>query len=180
MAASYRENGNNQCLANLASNIAQQAGAEITALRYTQLCSPLFRESDEVVEIPDQIKNLEAHLNQSDGMILAMPEHNWSFPASLKNIIDWLSVCESKPLQGKTALLMCATPSKRGGVVGLQQLRVPLGVLGVWVHPQMIAIGNVFESLKNGMLQDSAEQAFFNESVRDFVHITGQIKGDSA
>lgn len=177
LAASYRTGGNNQQLVNLAASMAKASGAEIVEISYPDLEAPLFREDDGARPIPDTIKKLESLLFAADGLLLAMPEYNWSFPASLKNLIDWLSVLPTKPLSGKTALLLCATPSKRGGILGLQQLRVPLCVLGVWVHPQVVAIGNVFEALQNGKLQDATEQQYMQEVVDDFVKTTRAMKG---
>ncbi|MEJ0010308.1 MAG: NAD(P)H-dependent oxidoreductase [Alphaproteobacteria bacterium] len=73
--------------------------------------------------------------------MLATPEYNWSVPGGLKNLIDWLSVDLRTPLTDRTALLMCASPSARGGVTGLQHLRTSLEMLDVWIYPQIVAIG---------------------------------------
>lgn len=171
LAATYRANGNNQQLVNAAAKLAQSYGAHVEAIDFSNLDIPLYQEG-RTRTIPEAIARLEAALQDADGIILGAPEHNWSFPAALKNMIDWLSILPSSPLKHKTALLLSATPSKRGGVLGLQQLRVPLSVLGMWVHPQLVAIGNIFETLQNGMLQDASDQRYLETCVQDFVATT--------
>lgn len=176
-AASFRENGNNQMLVNIAADDARAAGAAITALDYRQFDAPFYREDMPEALLPAPLAPLVSALRASDGMLIAMPEHNWSLPASLKNIIDWLSTLKENPLAGKTALLMCASPSQRGGVVGLQQLRVPLELLGVWVYPQVIGVGNVYQTLIEGELSHAKDRAFLQRCVNDFVRVSRAMKG---
>lgn len=176
-AASFRENGNNQMLVNIAADDAAEAGVDIIALDYRTLEAPFYREDNPDAPLPDALVPLVDALREADGLLIAMPEHNWSLPASLKNIIDWLSTVKHKPLAGKTALLMCASPSQRGGVMGLQQLRVPLEVLGVWVYPQVIGVGNIYKTLEDGMLNHAKDRAFLKYCVTDFVRATRALKG---
>lgn len=176
-AASFREQGNNHMLAQLADGIARAQGAQVQHILYASLEGPFYREDAPDAPMPSGIAALIEQLKNSDGVMIAMPEHNWSFPASLKNIIDWISTSKENPLAGKTALLMCATPSKRGGVAGLLQLRVPLEVLGMWVYPQVIGIGNVYKTLSSEGLSEEKDRAFLENSVTDFVRVTRTMKG---
>ncbi len=176
-AASFRVNGNNQKLVDIASGIAKAAGADIAALDYNATESPFYREDNPEAPLPAGAALLKDALAEADGMLIAMPEHNWSFPASLKNLIDWLSTTTQFPFAGKTALLMCATPSRRGGVVGLQQLRVPMEVLGAWVYPQVIGIGNIYQGMTDDGLADARDLNFLTHCVNDFVRATRAMKG---
>lgn len=176
-AASYRENGNNHKLVSIASEIAAAEGASIQSLAYPSLESPFLREDMPSAPLPKGVATLVHALDDADGFIIAMPEHNWSFPASLKNLIDWISTLSEYPLAGKTALLMCATPSRRGGVVGLQQLRVPVELLGAWVYPQVIGIGNIYQTMNEHGLQDARDLNFLTHCVKDFVRVTRAMKG---
>lgn len=177
LAASFRENGNNQMLVNIAADDARAAGADILALDYRAFEAPFYREDKPGEALPASLAPLVHALGEADGILLAMPEHNWSLPASLKNIIDWLSTLKQNPLAGKTALLMCASPSQRGGVVGLQQLRVPLELLGVWVYPQVVGVGNIYQTLSDGELTHVKDRAFLKQCVTDFVRATRALKG---
>ncbi len=179
-AASFREQGNNHTLAQLADGIARGAGAEVEHIPYASLEAPFYREDAPDAKVPSGILAFAEKLRDADGLMIAAPEHNWSFPASLKNMIDWLSTLQENPLANKTALLMCATPSRRGGIAGLLQLRVPLEVLGCWVYPQVVGIGNVYKTLSAESISDAKDMAFLTQSVQDFVRITGLFcKGQS-
>lgn len=175
-AASFREQGNNHQLVQLADAHARACGAQIHHIPYAHMEAPFYREDAPDAPLPKGIHLLTDALQDADGLMIAMPEHNWSFPASLKNIIDWLSTCTPQPLAGKTALLMCATPSRRGGVAGLLQLRVPLEVLGMWVYPQVVGIGNIYETLSADGLSDPKDRAFLKTSVEDFIRITRMMR----
>lgn len=177
LAASFRVNGNNQKLVDIASGIAKGEGAEIISLDYGATESPFYREDNPNAPLPAGAQLVADALKDADGIVIAMPEHNWSFPASLKNLIDWLSTTTQFPFAGKTALLMCATPSRRGGVVGLQQLRVPMELLGAWVYPQVIGIGNIYQTMTDEGLSDARDLSFLTHCVKDFVRVTRAMKG---
>lgn len=175
-AASYREGSFNQQLLQAAIREAQAAGAEVTLLDYAALDAPLFRDTDEdATELPAGVARLAEALLHHDGMLIASPEYNWSMPASLKNLIDWLSVDARAPLAGKTALLMTATPSTRGGITGLTQLRTPLMNLHVWVYPQLIGIGQCGEAIADGTLIYPKDSAYLSAHVAQFVAITQKL-----
>src|SRR5262249_10298784 len=107
-----------------------------------------------------------------DGLLIATPEYNWSIPGGLKNLIDWLSVDPRAPLNGKTALLMCASPSMRGGFNGLIHLRLPLESLGFWIYPQMIGIGRAQEQLTVDGLARESDRQHLLYCVNDFIRAT--------
>lgn len=177
LAASYREPSLNRALLDIAVATARDGGATVTMLDYPRLEAPIYRGEAVAEHLPEPLEALSALLRGHDGMLLATPEYNWSIPGGLKNIIDWLSVDPRAPLNGKTALLMSATPSMRGGFSGLQHLRIPLETLGCFVYPQMIGIGRAQEQLKGNRLAREADQQHVEFCVRDFIRTTKAIHG---
>lgn len=175
-AASYRTESYNQQLLALAVREAEAAGAEVTVLDYASLEAPFFRDTDENgVALPKGIERLAQALLAHDGLIVASPEYNWSMPASLKNLIDWLSVDPRAPLTGKTALLLTATPSTRGGITGLTQLRTPLMHLHVWVYPQLIGIGQCETALSAKGFTNERDRAYLHMHMAAFIAMTGKL-----
>lgn len=166
LAASYRDPSLNRSLLKEAAASATLAGATVTTLDYKDCDAPLYRGEPEA--LPPGARRLADALLAHDGLLLAAPEYNWSIPGALKNLIDWLSIDKRQPLKGRTALLMCASPSMRGGICGLQQLRVPLELLGMWVAPQMMAIGAVRDTL---VLRDRDAQ-YLQQTVQQFISAT--------
>lgn len=175
LAASYREPSLNRALLGIAVSIANDAGARVTMLDYPKLEAPIYRGETVADHLPEPLEALSSLLRDHDGMLIATPEYNWSVPGGLKNIIDWLSVDPRAPLNGKTALLMSATPSMRGGFSGLQHLRIPLETLGCFVYPQMIGIGRAHEQLKDSRLARETDQQHIEFCVRDFIRTSKAI-----
>lgn len=170
LAASTRTDSLNKKLLAIAVAQAQAAGAEVTMMDYAQCDAPLYRDDDSTM--PTGAKQLADALHAHDGIILASPEYNWSMPGHLKNLIDWLSTDKSAPLKGKGALLLCASPSVRGGILGLNQLSLPLNHLGVYVYPHLIAIGEATTQLATADALNNKDKKFLIECVNDFVRIS--------
>ena len=80
-----------------------------------------------------------------DGFAIASPEYNGSFPALLKNTLDWISRPEPGEhnlavFRGKVAAILSASPGPGGGRRGLHQLRDLLEMMSVSVVRQELAI----------------------------------------
>ena len=174
LAASFREPSLNKQLLALAQQDLQTAGATITEASYGTFDSPSYKAMNE--PLPQGAQLFADRLLAHDGIVMAVPEYNWSIPGGLKNLIDWLSVDPRAPLNGKVALLMCASPSSRGGIMGLSQLREVLQVLGCWVYPQLIGIGKADAQLKPQGLTKQADQEHLTRCVTDFVRATNALK----
>ncbi len=176
LSASYRPDSYNQQLLRIATKVAEAAGAQVLTLDYPSLDTPLFRDTDEdAAELPAGVARLSEALLSHDGILLASPEYNWSIPASLKNLIDWLSVDGRAPLAGKTALLMSATPSARGGITGLNQLRTPLMNLHMHVYPQLIGIGACGSAMQGDALVHAKDRDYLDHHVAEFVRFTAKL-----
>ncbi len=171
LAASTRAGSVNKKLLAIAVAHAEAAGAQVTVMDYNDCDASLYRNEDGQ-PYPEGAKRLGDAIAAHDGIILASPEYNWSIPGSLKNIIDWLSVMKPMPLKGKSALLLCASPSVRGGILGLNQLSLPLAHLGVYVYPHLIAIGNAASELTPEGIASAKDKKFLATCVTDFVRVT--------
>ena len=174
-AASHRAESHNLKLVTLAAEHARALGAEIDIADYADFDMPLFNDtlSDNP---PAAAKAFAQRAESADGIIIAMPEYNWSFPGSLKNIIDWTSLDKNNPMKGKTALLMCATPGARGGIVGLQQLKSPLEALHLHVFHKVFPLAHSHSAFDaQGRLADSGQQGLFSTIIKDYIQFTHKI-----
>jgi NAD(P)H-dependent FMN reductase len=59
--------------------------------------------------------SLNKEIENADGIILSLAEHNGAYTAAFKNAFDWLSRIESKVWRQKPMLLLSASTGKRGG-----------------------------------------------------------------
>jgi len=81
---------------------------------------PMYSEDEEKKGFPEMIMALKTEITQADALIISVNEHNGSFSAFFKNIIDWLSRADRKFMEGKKILLMSTSPGKRGGLTALE------------------------------------------------------------
>lgn len=174
-AASHRSASYNLQLLTLAIAQAKASGADVTLLDYASLDAPLFKDTDAPQSTPAAMTKLADALLAHDGLLLAAPEYNWSMPASLKNIIDWLSTDKRAPFSSKTCLLLAATPSSRGALSGLKQLRTPLLNLNMWVYPQLIGIGSCTTAMDANGLTHAKDRDFMHTHVGAFVAATRKL-----
>ena len=91
-AASTRRESFNKKLVAVAAQGARQAGAEVTLIDLKDFPLPLFDQDLEAEQgMPENGKKLKKLFIDHDGLLIASPEYNSSFPAVLKNAIDWVS-----------------------------------------------------------------------------------------
>lgn len=70
--------------------------------------------------IPSKVIELDQILNTADGFLIALAEHNGTYTAVFKNILDWLSRTNIKVWRDKPTLLLSTSPGGRGGITVLQ------------------------------------------------------------
>ena len=153
-AGSTRKGSLNQAIMKVAAEGAREAGAEVTVIDLADYQMPIFNEDEEAqYGTPEKAQAFKELLMSHDGFLIASPEYNSSYPALLKNAIDWASRMGEgeKPLQayrGKVAGIMAASAGGLGGMRVLVVLRMLLENLGTMVVPNQKAIAKV-DSLMN-------------------------------
>lgn len=178
-AASHRKQSINRKLAGVAASIAKTQGATIDFPEYGDFDMPIYDDEtfDSNKTLPEAALRFVSHLNAAQGIILSSPEYNWSFPGSLKNIIDWASVIKPNPFAGKTALLLSASPSLRGGAQGLVHLKEPLQHLGMFVFPRIFTLYCSAETFASSAFTDPKLNDELEKLVVDFLQATAALNG---
>ncbi len=89
---------------------------------------PIYSPSIQATGIPKSIQDLYAIFQESEGFIIASPEHNGLPSAFLKNTLDWLSVITQRFFGEKPVLLLSTSPGATGARTHLALLAklVPL------------------------------------------------------
>lgn len=155
-AGSTRNGSFNQAILTVAAEGARESGAKVTVVNLADYPMPLFNEDEEKVSgVPENARAFKQLLTEHDGFLIASPEYNSSYPALLKNAIDWATRMEEgdKPMQafkGKTAGIMAASAGGLGGMRVLVVLRMLLANIGVTVLPAQLAVAKV-----NTLMDDS-------------------------
>ena len=104
----------NQQLAIFAAK--QLSNVQIDALRLKEFEMPIFDvDREKEFGIPEKAHDFKKHLKESDGILVSFAEHNGSYSAAFKNIMDWISRIEKSLWLGKPMLLLATSPGGRGG-----------------------------------------------------------------
>ncbi|MBO9539491.1 NAD(P)H-dependent oxidoreductase [bacterium] len=159
-AASLRTPSLNRKLITLVAEMARARGAEVDLVNFHAFDMPLYDgDIEERSGLPAGAVELVKRIAASDGLIIASPEYNYSIPGPLKNAIDWISRAMPVPLEGKSGLLLSASPSVAGGNRGLWALRIPLEALKTIVYPEMFSLASAHEAFDaQGQLKDAANR----------------------
>ncbi|MFC3094981.1 NADPH-dependent oxidoreductase [Alteromonas sediminis] len=161
-AGSTRKGSFNQAILDIAVQGARSAGADVTVINLADYPMPLFNQDEEADQgIHENAQAFKTLLTAHDGFLIASPEYNSSYPALLKNVIDWASRSAEgeKPMQafkGKVAAIMASSPGALGGLRVLVPLRMLLENIGTLVLPNQRAIANVHTLMDdNGQISDA-------------------------
>ena len=143
-------------------------GFELTL--YDELTAvPMFNEDIEQL-VAASVQHMRRAVASAEGLLIATPEYNYSFPGVLKNAIDWASRPPEQPFDGKPIGLMGAS----AGVLGtgraqyhLRQCFVFLNAL-VMNRPEVMipAAQNKFDA--SGKLMDQATRDFITAHLTAF------------
>ena len=149
-AGSTRHNSFNHRLAINAAKLAEGLGATPTLLALSDFDIPMYNADEEAQGTPPDVIRLKQLMLDHPAWLICTPEYNGSYPALLKNTIDWASSpVKGDPVWGdgvrafrnKVVGVLSASPGGLGGLRAQSHL-VPLLInLGCWVSPTAFAVG---------------------------------------
>ena len=166
LAGSTRVGSIHRKLAQQAAEALRQAGVEATFVDLRDFPMPMYDGDLESAEwLPVSAMALKELAREADGFAIASPEYNGSYPALLKNALDWISRPEPgegslQAFRGKVAGILSASPGQGGGKRVLKQLRELLTMMRVNVIAEELsfpgATGELGE-VEQGRLREWAE-----------------------
>ncbi|MBT8307466.1 MAG: NAD(P)H-dependent oxidoreductase [Maribacter sp.] len=119
----------NKKLAEYAANQIKDSKTLVADLNEFEL--PLYGvDLEKEMGIPENAMRLNGLLEEADGFVISMAEHNGSFTSAFKNTIDWLSRINQKVWKDKPMLLMATSPGGRGGATVLGAAKTAFPFLG--------------------------------------------------
>ncbi|RKR15375.1 NAD(P)H-dependent FMN reductase [Maribacter vaceletii] len=121
--------------------------------------------------IPENAVKLSKQIEDTDGLVISLAEHNGSYTAAFKNTLDWLSRIDIKVWKDKPILLLATSPGNRGGKTVLQSAKEYFPFLGGNVTGDF-SLPNFYETFKENKISDtklkeklSLKIQFFKEQV---------------
>lgn len=154
-AGSTRQESYNRKLAKAAAAIAEQQGAQATLLELSDFDIPLYNADLEARGTPADVIRLKQALHSHAAWIVCSPEYNGSYPALLKNAIDWASSPVKGdaqwsdgvlPFRNKVVGIASASPGAMGGLRAQSHLAPLLLNLECWLAPRSHAVGHAGEA----------------------------------
>jgi len=101
---------------------------------------PLFEERLSNMKDPEpEWLAFANRVNRAEGVIIVTPEYNGGYPASLKNVIDFMY----KRWHRKPLALVAVSDGQYGGTQVIQSLQFSLWKIGAWIVPARYHVSNV-------------------------------------
>jgi chromate reductase len=126
----------------LANNLARLSG-NTAEFEFLDINLPLFNQDLES-DFPAKARELKDRIKAADGILIATPEYNRSFPGVLKNAVDWTSrPAGENSWRGKPVAVVGATPGLIGTALAQADLRAVLNFLNakVMTTPELYLAG---------------------------------------
>ncbi|EAR11097.1 NADPH-dependent FMN reductase [Reinekea blandensis] len=112
----------------------QIAKADVSTLDLNDYELPIYSEArEQAMGTPEQVLQFLSRIKSADLIIIGFAEHNGTFTAAWKNLLDWVTRTE-REFFGQTAVLALATSPGAGGARSvLQQASQSLPFFGAEV-----------------------------------------------
>jgi chromate reductase, NAD(P)H dehydrogenase (quinone) len=165
-----RKESTNRKLIAWAAELAAKQGAQVDLADFHDFDMPSYDGDLEEKNFPGGAVKLAERIKSADGLLISLPEYNFSIPGNFKNAVDWLSRVRPQPFRGKSALLLAASRGAIGGIRGLWQSRIPLEGLGVFVYPDMYTLAHSWEAFdENGKFRDEQNLSRLEKIVGEYL-----------
>jgi chromate reductase len=168
-AGSTRQNSWNRKLAGVTAAMAAQSGAEVTHIELGAFDVPMYNADLEARGTPADVMKLKQLGYEHPAWIICTPEYNASYPALVKNTLDWISSPvkgdpvwsdDMRTTRGKVIGVLSASPGALGGLRSQSHLVPLLMNLHMWVAPTNYALGRAADAFdaQGQLVQDAAKQ----------------------
>ena len=154
----------NRQLANYAADLID--GADVLHYDFSNYDLPIYSSQREAVDgIPQEAIDFAGMIDATDLLVVSLAEHNGSYCAGFKNLIDWTSrITDRKTWGGKPMLLMATSPGGRGGATVLAGAEIYFPFMGADLKGTF-TLPKFYENFKEGKIT-TAEK---NEELIDLI-----------
>lgn len=148
IAGSNSQKSINKLLIEYAASLLKEV--EIITIDLNDYILPIYGEDFEAENgIPTAVKRLDEIIDSADGFVISLAEHNGSYTAVFKNIIDWLSRINMQIWRERPMLLFATSPGGRGGATVLQAASAYFPFLGGKII-ETFSLPSFYDNFKEG------------------------------
>ncbi len=156
---------------------AKQTGYHILEIDLNDFEMPIYSIDREREQgIPPEAKEFKSILNNADGIVISFAEHNGSYSAAFKNVMDWVSRVERPLWLNKPMFLLATSPGARGAKGVLETASMSFPHMG----GQVVAKFSLPSFSKNfndqSGITDDTLKAIFNQELEKFNQILDETE----
>ncbi|MFN3199785.1 MAG: NADPH-dependent FMN reductase [Bradymonadia bacterium] len=172
LSGSFRAASLNTALLRAAQTVAPE-GVKVEIYNYRDI--PLY--DDDLPEVPESVLRLKRAITEADGVLLAVPEYNYSVPGVLKNAVDWASrPAYHSPFRDTPVGVLSVTGSPVGGARGQQHMKTILLGMAAAVFPwPEFMVGNAGSKFTDGVLTDEQVHDRLVKYMAGFANWAGKL-----
>lgn len=184
-AGSTRQNSFNRKLARVTAAMATASGANVTHIELADFDVPMYNADLEAQGTPADVMRLKQLMHDHPAWIICTPEYNASYPALLKNTLDWVSSPVKgnpewtdgfKSTRGKVVGVLSASPGALGGLRSQSHLAPLLINLECWLAPKNFALGRAGDAFDdNGDLKEERAQKSVQAVIDQVIWAAGRL-----
>ncbi|HEW3444084.1 TPA: NAD(P)H-dependent oxidoreductase [Streptococcus pneumoniae] len=164
---------NRQLLQYMQKHFADKAEIELVEIK----AIPVFNKPADK-QVPAEILEIAAKIEEADGVIIGTPEHNHTISASLKSVLEWLSY-EVHPFENKPVMIVGASYYDQGTSRAQVHLRKILDAPGVNAYTlpgNEFLLGKAKEAFdNNGNITNEGTVKFLETCLDNFVKYVGVV-----
>ena len=140
---------------------------EIITIDLNDYILPIYGEDFEAENgIPTAVKRLDEIIDSADGFVISLAEHNGSYTAVFKNILDWLSRINMQIWRERPMLLFATSPGGRGGATVLQSASAYFPFLGGKII-ETFSLPSFYDNFKDGeVIEENYRRELEDKTVR--------------
>ena len=140
---------------------------EIITIDLNDYILPIYGEDFEAENgIPTAVKRLDEIIDSADGFVISLAEHNGSYSAVFKNILDWLSRINMQIWRERPMLLFATSPGGRGGATVLQSASAYFPFLGGKII-ETFSLPSFYDNFKDGeVIEENYRRELEDKTVR--------------
>lgn len=144
------------------------ADASMTVIDLKNYFLPLYSvDSEEEHGIPEKAHRFNEIIKSADGIVISLAEHNGTYTAVFKNLIDWLSRIDIKVWKDLPMLLMATSPGGQGGASVLSAAKVGFPFMGGHIVADF-KLPSFYENFSNAGIANPELAAKLGEQVDVF------------
>ncbi|NWK57070.1 NAD(P)H-dependent oxidoreductase [Verrucomicrobiaceae bacterium N1E253] len=167
IGASSSSKSINQQFADYAASTIEHAKRSSYPLRGIQM--PIYSEDEESQHgIPQEAQQFLDTIHAHDAVILSLAEHNGSYTAAFKNLLDWTSRINQTLWSEKPMLLLSTSPGARGGSSVLAAATASFPHLGANIVATM-SLPSFYENFGEDGITNNDLASQLNQAVNELI-----------